>query len=148
MYRISGSYPVIRPIFHYPVSGLLLNYPVSGRISYWYPAGYRIIALLAVTISFRNTPWLLLLLRIMMMLPLITNSYNFVSFHLNLMKLVLNWRINHCLSFPGNIFLFFSWKNLILVRMWTWKNFIPDSMRVNFEILKLHLYMDCHEICF
>ena len=26
MYRISGSYPVIRPIFHYPVSG----YPVSG----------------------------------------------------------------------------------------------------------------------
>ena len=54
MYRISGSYPVIRLIFHYPVSGypvsgLLLNYPVSSRISYWYPAGYRIIALLAVT---------------------------------------------------------------------------------------------------
>ena len=27
--------------------------PVSGRISYWYPAGYRIIALLAVTSSSR-----------------------------------------------------------------------------------------------
>ena len=51
MYRISGSYPAIRPIFHYPVSGLLLNYPVSCRISCWYPAGYRIIALLAATSS-------------------------------------------------------------------------------------------------
>ena len=39
MYRISGSYPAIRPIFHYLVSGLLLNYPVSGRISYWYLSG-------------------------------------------------------------------------------------------------------------
>ena len=97
MYRISGSYPVIRPIFHYlvsgyPVSGLLLNYPVlSGRVSYWYPAGYRIVALLAVTSSSRNTPWLLLFLgRIMMMLPLIIHSYNFVNFHWNFMKLVLN----------------------------------------------------------
>ena len=67
MYRISGSYPVIRPIFHYPVSGypvsgLLLNYPVSGRISYWYPAGYRIIALLAVTGSSRNTPLIVVVL--------------------------------------------------------------------------------------
>ena len=33
---------------------------------------------------------LFLLLRIMMMLPLIINSYNLVSFHQNLMKLVLN----------------------------------------------------------
>ena len=91
MYRISGSYPVIWPIFHYPVSSLLLNYPVSGRISYWYPAGYRIIALLAVTSISRNTPWLLLFLgRIMMMLPLIINSYNLVNFHRNFMKLVLN----------------------------------------------------------
>ena len=66
MYRISG-YPAIRPIFHYPVSGypvsgLLLNYPVSGRISYWYPAGYRIIALLAVTSNSRNTPWIVVVL--------------------------------------------------------------------------------------
>ena len=66
MYRISGSYPVIRPIFHYPVSGypvsgLKLNYPVSGRISYWYPAGYWIIALLAVTDSSRNTPLIVVL---------------------------------------------------------------------------------------
>ena len=62
MYRISGSYPVIRPIFHYPVSGLLLNYPVSGRISYWYPAGYRIIAVLVVTSSSRNTPLIVVVL--------------------------------------------------------------------------------------
>ena len=62
MYRIFGSYPAIRPIFHYPVSGLLLNYPVSGRISYWYPAGYRIIALLAVTGSSRNTPLIVVVL--------------------------------------------------------------------------------------
>ena len=69
MYRISGSYPVIRPIFHYLVSGylvsgLLLNYPVSGRILYWYPAGYRIIALLAVTSSSRtrNTPSIVVVL--------------------------------------------------------------------------------------
>ena len=50
--RYLSGYPAIRPIFHYPesgypVSGLLLNYPVSGRISCWYPAGYRIIAILA-----------------------------------------------------------------------------------------------------
>ena len=62
MYRISGSYTAIRPIFHYSVSGLLLNYPVSGRISYWYPAGYRIIALLAVTSSSRNTPLIVVVL--------------------------------------------------------------------------------------
>ena len=36
MYRISGSYPVIRPIFHYPVSG----YPVCYSIIR-YPAGYH-----------------------------------------------------------------------------------------------------------
>ena len=105
-----------------------------------------------MTSSSRNTPWLLLfLLRIMMMLPLIINSYNLVSFHHNLMKLVLNLRISHCLSFPGNIFLFFPffWKNLFLVRLWTWKTFSPDSIRVNFEVLKLlHLCMDCHEVCF
>ena len=110
------------------------------------------IEFLAATSSSRNTPWLLLLLFlwIMMMLPLIINSYNLVSFHQNLMKLVLNWRISHCLSFPGNIsffFLFFLfWKNLILVRLWTWKNFSPYSLGVNFEVLKLlHLCMDCHE---
>ena len=62
MYRISGSYPVIQPIFHYPVSGLLLNYPLSGRISYWYQAGYRIIALLAVTSSSRNTSLIVVVL--------------------------------------------------------------------------------------
>ena len=51
---------------------------------------------LAATSSSRNTPWLLLLLlRIMMMLPLIINSYNLISFHQNLMKLVLNWRTSH-----------------------------------------------------
>ena len=65
--------------------------------------------LLAATSSSRNTPWLLLLLFlwVMMMLPLIINSYNLVTFNQNLMKLVLNWRITHCLSFPGIIFLFF-----------------------------------------
>ena len=64
MYRISSSYPVIRPIFHYPairlsgirfvtqLSGIRPDIIlVSGRISYWYPAGYLIIALLAVTCS-------------------------------------------------------------------------------------------------
>ena len=39
MYRISGSYPVIRPIFHYPVSG----YPVSGYPVSGYPvSGYPV----------------------------------------------------------------------------------------------------------
>ena len=90
---------------------------------------------LAATSSSRNTPWLLLLfllfffLLIMMMLPLIINSYNLVSYHQNLMKIVLNWRISHCLSFPGNLsdfFLFFL-ENLILVHLWTYKKFSPDS---------------------
>ena len=38
----------------------------------------------------RPTPSLLLFLGIMMMLPLIINSYNLVSFHQNLMTLVMN----------------------------------------------------------
>ena len=54
--RLSGPFFTIR------LSGLLLNYPVSGRISYWYPAGYRIIALLAVTSSSRNTPLIVVVL--------------------------------------------------------------------------------------
>ena len=49
MYRISGSYPAIRPIFPYPA----IRYPVCYSIIR-YPAGYRIIALLAATSSSRN----------------------------------------------------------------------------------------------
>ena len=86
------------------------------------------------------------------MLPLIINSYNLVSFYQNLLKLVLNWRISHCLSFPRNILPLspiFFWKNLISVRFWTQKNFSSDSIRVNFEVLKLLLLcMDYHEVCF
>ena len=55
--------------------------------------------LAATSSSSRNTLWLLLFLfRIMMMLPLILNSYNLVGFHQNLLKFVLNLRISHCLS--------------------------------------------------
>ena len=53
---------LVRFYCRYPVSDLLVNYPVSGRISYWYPAGYRIIALLAVTSSSRNTPLIVVVL--------------------------------------------------------------------------------------
>ena len=28
------------------------------------------------------------------------------------------------------------------------KNFSPDTLGVNFEVLKLHSCMDCHEVCF
>ena len=45
---------------------------------------------LAVISSSRNTPWLLLFLRIMMMLPLLINSYNLISFHEILVKIILN----------------------------------------------------------
>ena len=85
-----------------------------------------------------------------MMLPLIIYSYNLVNFHWNFMKIVLNQRISHCLSFTGNIFLIFVlfFLNLTLVCLWTWKNFSPDTLGVNLEVLKLHLCMDCHEICF
>ena len=111
---------------------------------------HRILANGNAYISKKLLPWLFLW--IMMMLPLIINSYNLVNFHQNLMKLFLNWRISHCLYFP-EMFLFIFFKffflNLILERLWTWKNFRPDSIRVNLEVLKLlHLCMDCHEVCF
>ena len=105
----------------------------------------KICTFLAATISSRSTPWLLLVLLlllfffflwIMMMLLLNINFYNLVSLYRNLMKPVLNWRISHCLSFPGNNSYFFPF---------FWKNLIP----VCFEVLKLHhLCMDCHEVCF
>ena len=109
MYRISVAIRLSSPFF-------TIWYPVCYSIIR-YPAGYRIIALLAVTSSSRNTPWLLLfLLKIMMMLPLIMNSYNLVNFHWNFMKLDLNYRISHCLSFTWNIFLIFFliWFNVLV----------------------------------
>ena len=37
----------------------------------------------------------------------------------------------------------------MLVCLWTYKNFSPATLGVNFEVLKLlHLRMDCHEIGF
>ena len=52
--------------------------------------------------------------------------------------------------YMGKIFEFhfiFS-RNLILVCLWTSKNFSPDTLGVHFEILKLHLCMFYHEVCF
>ena len=92
------------------IESILLSYYYGSDICIMHIFCSHACFFLAATSSSRNTPWLLLLLlllRIMMMLPLIINSYNLVSFHQNLMKLVLNWRISHCLSFPGNNFLIF-----------------------------------------
>ena len=63
---------------------------------------YSLARFLAATSSSRNTPWLLLLL-FMMMLPLIINSYNVVSFHQNSIKLVSIHRISQYICFPRNI---------------------------------------------
>ena len=56
--------------------------------------------------------------------------------------------MSHCLSFPGNIYIFFLEKSDFSALVDLEKNFSPDSIRVNFEVLKLHLCMDCHEVCF
>ena len=42
----------------------------------------------------------------------------------------------------------FFFGNWILLFLWTWKNFSPDTLRVNLEVLKLHLCIDYHEVCF
>ena len=38
---------------------------------------------------------------------------------------------------------FYFSRNWILVSSWTSKSFSPDTLGVNFEVLNLHLYMDC-----
>ena len=103
---------------------------------------------LAATSSSRNTPWLLLLffflfLGIMMMLPLIINSYNLVTFHQNLMKLVSNWRTSPRLSFPGNIFQFFPFLFEIsdLSGLVDLEKIQRDSIRVNFRSPKSSSFM-------
>ena len=61
------------------------------------------------------------------------------------------WSKRILMVFMGKIFEFhfiFS-RNWILLCLWTSKNFNPDTLGVNFEVLKhLHLCMDSHEVCF
>ena len=78
----------------------------------------------------RNTPWLLLFLWIMMMLRRIINYYNLGQFSSEFNETCFKLK-NKALSFFSwnyfPIFTPFFWKNLILVRLWTWKisAFIP-----------------------
>ena len=113
----------------YRISGYLAHFSISGIRCVIQLSGIRPDIMLVsgripdnCTFSCNKQLYKLFLGRIMMMLPLIINSYNLVNFHWNFMKLVLNKRISHCLSFPGNIFLLSSFfLNLILMCLWTRK---------------------------
>ena len=66
MYRISG-YPAHFSLSGIRLSGIRFVTQLSGIrpdiiLVIWYPAGYRIIALLAVTGSSRNTPLIVVVL--------------------------------------------------------------------------------------
>ena len=68
------------------------------------------------------------------------------------MKSALNDKEKRFTLFPRDKFLKFHFtysRNWMLVCLWTWKKFSPDSIGVNFEVLKLlRLCMDCPEVCF
>ena len=67
-----------------------------------------------------------------MMLPLIKNSYNLVSFHQNLMKLVLNFKNESLPFFPRKHYpnFFILLEKSYFSALVDLKNFSPDTLGV------------------